>query len=130
MQYIGIKGNTHYLLDRESKEAYIFTDLGTAVDKCSSDIALIETKGKCQEIDILSILGEQGAKVCEVYFNNRAYTVESPYLDVYAKLSSHLNRHSHIIYTIKHPERVKQILIPLVKNSLSDKSLRRILGVN
>lgn len=128
MEYIGIRGNTYYLLDKDSDEAYSFNDKGTAINKCSSKDALIELMGKCYEVDIISILGEQGSKVCELYFNGETITLDMPYLDVYARLNSHITRFNHIIYTIKHSNRVKQILIPLVKHTITIGKLKSILG--
>ena len=129
MQYIGIRGNTYYLMDKNSNEASAFNSLGAAINSCSADLVFIETRGNCFEVDILSILGEQGLGVCEVFFKGKTYTINAPFLDVYAKLNKHLSRYNHIIYSIKHTTKVKQLLIPLLKNSLSDEELKSLLKI-
>lgn len=127
-QYFGSKANTYYLIDRGCNLAYSFDNFGTAINKCSADSALVELMGKCSETDIISILGEAGSKMCEIYYNGYSAVVNKPYLDVYAKLDKVVNRKNHLVFTIKHQERVKQILLPLIKGSTSLNQLSSALG--
>lgn len=128
-QYLGIKGNTHYLINKDNNEAYSFDNFGTSISKCSANSALVELMGKCFEVDILSILGEQGSNKCELYFNGYTAIVNNPYLDVYAKLNKFVKRRNHIIYSIKYPNKVKQILLPLVKDSISCSQISSLFGI-
>lgn len=127
-EYFGIKGNVHYIINQDFDEAYTFNNFGEGISRVLVREALLEIYKNKIEVDVISVLGETGSNVCEVFFKGSPITIEKGYLDVYSILSKRIKRVNHLVYRLKHDRTVSQILFVVNKDSVSQQELEAILN--
>lgn len=128
-EYIGRKGNNVYLINREFNEAYLFNRMGKPISASSANLAILECGTKLNRVNLISILGKQCGKQCEVYFDGLACKVNCNYLSAFSTLRDVVPREEHLLYKLIYPEEVTQILIPATYNSMSKESISRLIPV-
>lgn len=130
-EYLAIKGNTHYLANIDFDEAMCFDAFGNSQGSVTGKYAILNSISRT-EIDILSVLGDQISGVCDVYFSGVSGTVSRSAFDVARGASKKMPLVSHRIYRVKRDDLspgVRQLLIPIKKNSISISDLMLQLGV-
>jgi len=124
----GRKGNSFYLVDTELKKALVFNSFGESKGICSYMDAVVSINKTSTDVNILSILGESNKDICEILYRGKVSVISKSYLNVYSLLWSKLNKLSHIVFSVKHPEDVSQIIIPLYYREYSHEDIGEIIG--
>lgn len=120
MEYLGMCGNSVYLMSTEFDEAIGFDQYGELI---SNDIypykSILLDCYSATKIDMLSILGVQGVKYSEIYFKGQYAIVKKEYMSIFQTLNKlGVRRVNGLVYTFPREDIGTQVILPVVKDSL------------
>ena len=128
MESLGVKGDTYYIIDKNSGTAYSFNRFGDMVSEMDSRTAEIRLcNGYKTDVSMLSILGELTKPYSEIYYNGYVAEVNQNYINVFSSLNDVLPKVNHLIFRIQRPKHVCQILLPTNKDYVTHKSIDEII---
>ena len=131
MFYIGTNGRTNYIIDTVKDEACTFDYFGQFIGKAPRGVtAMVECKGKCTSVDVISIAGVTGGKECDVFINGYANVYKSEFIDMCTRISTGLKslRQNTIIYRINHDEGFSQAIFVFREGSLTKGVIDEVLN--
>lgn len=120
MEYIGMCGNSVYLMSTEFNEAIGFDQYGELI---SDDIypykSILLDCYSTTKIDILSIVGVQGVKYSEIYFKGQYTAVRKEYMSVFQTLNKlGVRRVDGYVFIFPRENIGTQVILPVIKDSL------------
>lgn len=128
-ELIGKSGKDIYIMSKSSKEACKFNSYGECVGRVELSIALLSSK-YTEPVDVVSIIGEPGLNMCELYYNSSVSVIRHDYFSVYNALKDVSLMLSILPLRVVYEGNAIQLLIPFRKGSISREYIEnRISGL-
>lgn len=130
MEWLGIKGNNQYLINKETNEGYQFDMFGKGLCPVEATYVMLECK-VLTPVNVLSILHQSTTGMSEIFFMGKKAIINMSGVNIVQTIPKQYIRESNVIYRIKRTEDigVNQILIPYRVGELTLEKLGDILKV-